>query len=158
MFFKTADSKLVNLQNVTSIAFEEYIDRNNKEKFKIIFNMNYGVSLRSNPEKLISDYVYSVYNNREEFEDSLNILMELVPEYRWIKAKEPRIINPYHISFLTQDDKRNRIIINLATSASFHGNSSSITSDFVYINCSDRQEYETKLKQIQEVLEDLILF
>ncbi len=119
--------------------------------------MNYGISLRSNPDKIISDYVYSVYTARSDFDDALFYLMNLVDEYQWIKMKEPRIINPEHISFVTQDYKKNWIILNLASSVSFHGNDHSRTSDFVYLNCSNADEFNERLSNIREQLEELIL-
>ena len=155
-FFETNDSKFVNLREVTSIAFE---DQKNKygRRYKIIFNMNYGVSLKDNPFKQISDYVYSVYDNRTDFMADFEYLMNLVDEYQWIKAKEPRIVNPDHISFVTQDYRKNRIIINLASSVSFHGNTETKTSDFIYINCDDEKEFAERLINIQDALTNLIL-
>ena len=150
-FFITTDDKSVNLREVTSIAFEE------KNNFKIIFNMSYPVSLRSNPNKLISDYVYSIYNNRKDFRNDVNYLMNLVEEYQWIKAKEPRIINPDYISFITQDYNKNRIIINIASSVSFHGLDESKTSDFVYINCNTKDEFKERLRKIRDITDYLIL-
>ncbi len=157
MFFETSDSKYVNLKEVSSIAFEEFTDRNNNQKYKIIFNMNYAVSLKGT-NKLISDYIYSIYEEYTEFTDSFNYLMNLVEEYKWIKLREPRIINPYHISFLTQDPSKNRIIINLSSSVSFNGSNQDLTSDFVYINCKTKEEYQNKLTYIRESLENLVLY
>ena len=157
MFFETKDHKFVNLREVTSIAFEEYTDRFGVEKYKVIFNMNYGVSLKNDTSKMIADYVYSIYNTREDFTDAFLYLINLVDEYQWIKCKEPRIVNPDHISFVTVDKHRNRIILNLSCSVSFHGDHASKTSDFVYINCSDKDEYYERLTNIRESLENLIL-
>lgn len=157
MFFETSDSKYVNLKEVTSIAFEEFKDRFDTPKYKVIFNMNYAVTLKGS-NKLISDYIYSIYENYTEFKDVFDYLMNLIDEYQWIKLKEPRIINPYHISFLTQDPNKNRIIINLASTVSFHGNNTAFTSDFVYINCDNKDEYQDKLTSIREALENLILY
>jgi hypothetical protein len=148
-FFETQDNKFVNLRETTSIAFEEQ-----KGKFKIIFNMNYGITLGTG--KIISDYIYSVYRNREYFEEDFYYLMGLVDEYQWIKCKEPRIINPDHISFVTQDPNKNRVIINIASSVSFHDNKSK-TSDFVYINLDNKKEYQDYLSGLREQLESLIL-
>ena len=158
MFFETNDAKFVNLREVTSIAFEEFEDKyTQKTKYKIIFNMNYGISLKHKPNKIISDYVYSIYNIREDFDDALFYLMQLVEEYQWIKAIEPRIINPDHISFVTQDYKKNRIIINLASSVSFHGNENAKTSDFIYLNCANIDDFNERLSSIREQLEGLVL-
>ena len=83
--------------------------------------------------------------------------MSLVDEYQWIKMKEPRIVNPEHISFVTQDFKKNRIILNLASSVSFHGDIKSRTSDFIYLNCDDENEFNERLNNIREQLETLVL-
>jgi len=157
MFFETSDNKFVNLKEVTSIAFEEYSDRYSQKRYKIIFNMSYGVSLRHDQEKIISDYVYSVYDDNQDFTENVNYLLGLVDEYQWIKMKEPRIVNPEHISFVTQDPRKNRIILNLAASVSFHGDSASKTSDFIYLNCSNPEEFTERLETIREQLEALIL-
>ncbi len=150
-FFETSDNKFVNLREVASIAFEE------TNNYKIIFNMNYGVSLKHNKNKMISDYVYSIYKDREQFDDAFFYLMKLVEEYQWIKAKQPRIINPDHISFVTSDVHNNRIILNIASTVSFHGDKDARTSDFVYINCSDEEEFKEKMLYIRESLENLVL-
>ena len=119
--------------------------------------MNYGISLRDRPSKIISDYVYSIYSKRVDFDDALYYLMQLVEQYQWIKAIEPRIIHPDHISFVTQDYKKNRIIINLASSVSFHGNETSKTSDFIYLNCATSEDFNERLNNIREQLEELVL-
>ena len=147
-YFITNDHKYVNLKETTSIAFED------SGNYKIIFNMNYGISLKN---KIISDYVYSVYNTYEEFEHNLLYLMKLTEDYSWIKCKDPRIINPDHISFVTSDPYRNRIIINIASSVSFNGNTKNKTSDFIYINCDDKTEYNERLHNIVKVLNNLEL-
>ncbi len=157
MFFETNDNKFVNLREVTSIAFEEFFDRYKTKKYKVIFNMNYGVSLKSNTKKVISDYVYSIYEDRSEFDDVLMYLMGLVDEYQWLKMKEPRIVNPDHISFVTQDYRKNRIILNLASSVSFNGNDECKTSDFIYLNCDDKDEFYERLDDIRVKLDNLIL-
>ena len=150
-YFITNDNKYVNLRETTSIAFED------NNRYKIIFNMNYGISLKNNTNKIISDYVYSVYNTYEEFEENLLYLMNLVDEYQWIKCKDPRLVNPDHISFVTTDPRKNRIIINIASSVSFNGDLKNKTSDFVYINCDDQDEYNEKLTYIQDALDNLVL-
>ena len=156
MFFETNDGKMVNLREVTSIAFEDFTKSGSKT-YKIIFNMNYGISLKGNSGKIISDYVYSIYNNGQDFEESLFYLMNLVDEYQWIKTIEPRIINPDHISFVTQDYKKNRIIFNLASSVSFHGDYESRTSDFIYVNCKDEEDFQERLNDVREKLDNLVL-
>ncbi|MCD6435701.1 MAG: hypothetical protein J7L15_04875 [Clostridiales bacterium] len=157
MFFETNDNKYVNLREVTSIAFEEYSDRYQIKKYKVIFNMNYGISLRNHPDTIISDYVYSVYTEKSEFTEALLYLMNLVDEYQWLKMKEPRIVNPEHISFVTQDYRKNRIILNLASSVSMHNDKSLRTSDFIYLNCEDTTEFNERLNNIREQLDGLIL-
>ena len=83
--------------------------------------------------------------------------MGLIDEYRWIKCKEPRLVNPDHISFVTQDPDKFRVIINIASSVSFHSNYNSRTSDFIYINCKNEEEYTDFLGELREQLADLVL-
>ena len=117
--------------------------------------MNYGITLKN--KKIISDYVYSVYYNEQYFREDVIYLMRLIDEYGWIKCKDPRLVNPDHISFVTQDPDKNRIIINIASSISFHGNHNFKTSDFIYINCNTKDEYTEFLSSLRTQLDDLVL-
>ena len=78
------DNKIVNLETVTNIAFEEFTNRNNEMNWKIIFNFDYGVSLRNDYGKMIADYVYFVYNDRVEYEQVQDELSGLINEMNWI--------------------------------------------------------------------------
>jgi len=150
------DYKIVNLDNVSNIAFEEYQDRDNNMKYKIIFNFNYGVSLNSNDAKVISDYVYYVYDTREEYDKMSDELSRLINEKMWIapiiNGNVSRIANPDKISFIATDPIKNRIILNLATTVSFYSNYDKMTSDFMYFDFSNKEEYMENLIYIKEQL------
>ena len=150
------DNKIVNLDNVSNIAFEEYKDRDENQKYKIIFNFNYAVSLKSNDDKLISDYVYFVYDNKSEYDVMIDELSKLINEKMWIAPMiggyVSRIANPDKISFVATDSRKNRIILNLATSVSFYSSYSRKTSDFLYFDFLNEQEYKENLEYIKEQL------
>jgi len=141
---KYGNTKIVNLENVTNIAFEQYTNRFKKEEWKIIFNYNYGISLRNDYSKHIADYTYFVFQDEDLYQLAVDKLDPLI-EAGWlapmVNNNVSRIVNPKAISFIAQDPSKNRIIVNLATSVSFWNNTSRITSDFIYLDFSSPQEY-----------------
>jgi len=144
-YFETPDGKLVNLKEVSNIVFDEFFtDRFGNEKPKVIFNFSYGVHLQKS-DKIISDYVYSIYTNKSEFEKATMYLSKLINEKNWIapiiSGRIEKIINPDKVSFVTYDADNLRIIVNLSNSVSFNKNYHRMTSDYVYINCGDFDEY-----------------
>lgn len=153
------DNKMVNLLNVSNIAFEEFYNRDGKLTYKIIFNFNYGVSLRNEYSKQISDYVYFVYgeNQKDEYDAMTEELSILINEEGWIapliNGVVSRIANPKLISFLATDIRKNRIILNLATSVSFHSNTSRRTSDFLYFDFISTEEFNENLEYIKAQLD-----
>lgn len=150
------DKKIVNLDNVSNIAFEEYYDRSGDLKYKIIFNFDYGVSLKNNDTKLIADYVYFVYSDKSEYDAMTEQLSELINEKMWIAPMidgvVSRIANPSKISFIATDPRKNRIILNLATSVSFYSNPNRKTSDFLYFDFISNQEFKENLEYVKEQL------
>ena len=157
-YFLTNDNKLVNLSNVTNIVFEEdFTDRFQNKKSKIIFNFDYQVTLPKSSKK-VPDYVYSVYpeDQKDKYLNDVALLNRLVNEKNWIapiiNGKIQKIINPEKISFMTTDEDNLRIIINLNIPVSFHMDYSRLTSDFVYLNCTTYDEYKQNLYYIEEML------
>jgi hypothetical protein len=155
-FFETSDGKLVNLNNVTNIVFDpDFTDRFGNKKSKIIFNLDYFVSLQKSDKK-VADYVYSVYLNKSEYDKAVDVLNKLVNEKSWIAPITNggiyKIINPEKISFMTTDDDNYRVILNLNTTVSFHMDYQRMTSDFVYLNFKDWDEYQNNIVYITELL------
>jgi hypothetical protein len=155
-FFETSDGKLVNLDNVTNIVFDpDFTDRFGNKRSKIIFNLDYHLSLPRSDKK-VADYVYSVYTDKNEYQESVKKLNELVNRKSWIAPITnntiSKVINPDKISFMTKDDDNYRVILNLNTSVSFYGDYQRLTSDFVYLNFYDDEEYQNNLTYITELL------
>lgn len=150
------DRKIVNLENVSNIAFEEFTNRDGETNWKIIFNFDYGVSLRNDFDKIIADYVYFVYKNKDEYDTMTDELSNLINEKSWIApliaGNVSRIANPKKISFVATDERKNRIILNLATTVSFFSNSKRKTSDFLFFDFVSYDEYKENLKYIQDQL------
>ncbi len=153
------DNKMVNLENVTNIGFEEYYNRDGKLTYKIIFNYNYGVSLRNDFQKIISDYNYFVYSEAEkpDYDKLTDQLSELINEKGWIapliNGTVSRIANPKLISFVATDKRKNRIILNLATTVSFYSNIQRKTSDFLYFDFGSEEEFNENLEYIRAQLD-----
>jgi hypothetical protein len=155
-FFETSDGKLVNLNNVTNIVFDpDFTDRFGNKKSKIIFNLDYYVSLQKSDKK-VADYVYSIYTDKNEYDKAVDVLNKLVNEKSWIAPITHgaifKIINPEKISFMTTDDDNYRVILNLNTTVSFHMDYHRMTSDFVYLNFKDWDEYQNNIVYITELL------
>jgi hypothetical protein len=139
---------IIDLKNVTSIMFEET---------KTIFNFNYGISLKGNEDRIIPDYVYA-YLDKEKKEE----LRKIIEEKEWINFKKSdnpnRYVNPEAISFIKFEDRKSgnfrklRIIMNLNTSVSLSNHIFTKTSDAVYADFYDEEEFKKAVKTINEVL------
>jgi len=141
--FLTLNNKTVNTDTVHNIAFED-------RKRKIIFNFEYGVSMRDDSDKIISDYVYFLFDNDEDFENTKSKLTAL---NGWISSGVDyinRIVNSKKISFMTSDKYNNRVIFNLTSSVSFTKDKYSRSSDFVwwtYKSPSEMIEHYDRIKE-----------
>ena len=155
-YIETSDGKLINLKTVTNIVFDEdWTDRFGNHKPKIIYNFDYPVSLPRSDKK-ISDYQYDIFKTKSQYDLKIKELEYLINEAGWIAPvinnRIDKIINPDKVSFMTSDDNNQRIILNLCTSVSFHGDYSRLTSDFLYLNHDDYAEYINNLSYIKEFL------
>jgi hypothetical protein len=92
----------------------------------------------------------------EEYKNPEKELNKLINEYNWVapvvNGKIDKIVNPDKISFVTQDDDKKRIIINLNSSVSFHGNYFRYTGDFCYFTHDDYDEYKRNLSYVKGLL------
>ncbi len=156
------ENKQVNVDSVTHIVFEG---------MKVIFNLDYAVSVKNNVDKHIPDYVYFDIQDDDEY---LRIA-KIIGDLDWISCSEPgtyqnhgrtmqmnhEIINPKAISFVKYeaDDKRgnekNRIIFNLRLSISFSKDVFNHTSGFVFFNYEDRVGYVSDMKRFSTKLEGM---
>lgn len=155
-FIETSDGDLINVKSVSNIVFDpDWTDRFGNHKPKIIFNFDYPVSLPRSDKK-ISDYKYDIFRSKEEYQDAVQDINRLVNEMEWIAPvinnKISKVVNPEKISFMTSDDDNMRIILNLKTSVSFHGDYHRMTSDFVYLNHYNWEEYQNNLSYIRGLL------
>jgi len=142
--------KIVNTNAVTNIVIEGN---------KVIFNLDYFVSLQGEDNKHIPDYVYMYFDTNGEMDDviakinSLNwITSDFGTTYNGSYKKNSRIVNPNAISFITFEDRKNRIIFNLRNSISFSRNVQSKTSDFVYYDHENENDYYAESDRISEIL------
>jgi len=154
---KFGNRKIVNLDQVTNICFEQYTDRYQEKKWKVIFNFSYGISLKDNLSKIIPDYCYFIYNTDtlSEYKSVKQVLNNQVNSGEWIAPLDKtidRIVNKDFVSFIATDPRKNRIIVNLTTGVSFHNNYSQITSDFVYFDFSTPEKYVLELKYMKDLI------
>jgi hypothetical protein len=141
---------IVNIDNVTSIMFEGK---------KVIFNMNYGISLNHNLDHIIPDYVYFYYNDIEDTRE----IKSLLQHYGWFtfgaSDNSSRWVNPKNISFIKTEirEKNNktkyRIIINLNSSVSLSGDIFARTSDAVYYDFTNEKDYDIAKELLDNYLE-----
>ena len=155
MFLQTTD-RIINLQNVSNINIL-------KDSNRIIFNMNYNIEIthfdrvtRKEKTKFISDYVYWDAYNNEEMQLNLKELQDI--KYfkdNFIKqSADHGFINKNEISSIKFADKKNRIIFNLShpvTFTDFDGKEK-ITSEFVYVNCTDQNQYSAYVNYVRIAL------
>ena len=162
MFIKY-EEKIVNIDGVTNIVIEDQ---------KIIFNLDYPVSIRDNISKLIPDYVYFYVKDKNDFDD----IMTKINGLGWIRSNSPgfyekhghrkatnhELINPKQISFVKFEqfdkhgNKKNRIIINLRLPISFSGDIYSRTSDFIFFDYNkDDEAFEADCDMFTTTLEGI---
>lgn len=144
------DNKIINLKQVSNVGFEFYVDRNGEDTWKIIINFGYGVSLKNDFSKEISDYQYFVFHNEDEYNEYVTLFSRLINEDNWlapgVNGIVKRIVNPDMISFVATDTRKNRIILNLAASVSFYNNNMRKTSDFLFVDFNTPEEFEAEYR------------
>jgi len=133
-FISFKQEKIVNLENVSNI----YID-NKDGQGKVIFNMNYSVKIFDN--KFTPDYVYWSFNSDNDLECIKRIILLLIED--WIQPVEDgqRYINTTCISSIGIDDYKNRVIFNLNYNVTHPKDYNKLTSDFVFFNFKDRENF-----------------
>lgn len=155
MFIHTTD-RIINLQNVSNINIL-------KDSNRIIFNMNYNIEIsyfdkvsRREKTKLISDYVYWDADNYNVMQANLKTLQ--TTKYfieNFIRQTEGHgFINNNEISSVKFSDKKYRVIFNLShpiTFTDFDGKEK-ITSEFVYVNCIDQNQYTAYVNYVKTEL------
>ena len=150
------DRKIINLKQVSNIGFEFYIDRNGDDTWKIIINFGYGVSLKNDFSKEISDYQYFVFHDKGQYDEYVNTLSDLINDANWlaprVSGEIKRIVNPDMISFIATDKRKNRVILNLAASVSFYNNNLRKTSDFLFIDFASEEEFKSEYQYLQSQL------
>lgn len=136
-------SVMVNLRNVSNINILDS---------RIVFNMNYTIDIsNSQNPKFISDYVY--WDSKTE--QDIITKLEALQRNEYIQENfifvDDCYINTNEISSIKFLDSQSRIIFNLSHPVSFKGkHSHNLTSEFVYINCSDN--YSAVCEEIKSKL------
>lgn len=155
LYLQTND-RLINLRNVSNINVL-------KENNRIIFNLNYNIEIvyfdkqtKREKSKFISDYVYWDAIN---YNDMLQNLSHLASNDYFVtnfinQVNDNGFINKNEISSIKFSDKKNRVIFNLShpiTFTDFDGREK-ITSEFVYVNCNDFNQYNDYVNYVREEL------
>lgn len=155
MFLQTND-RIINLQNVSNVNIL-------KDSNRIIFNMNYNIEIvyfdkvsRREKSKFISDYVYwdadssnAMANNLKELQSTQYFKDSFIKQ-----TAGNGFINKNEISSIKLAEKKNRVIFNLShpvTFTDFDGKEK-ITSEFVYVNCSDLNQFKAYVNYVKTEL------
>lgn len=149
MFLQTND-RIINLANVSNINI--LVDKN-----RIVFNLNYSIEIDANGKtKLISDYVYWDSVNKENLELNIKHLSSngYFKNNFLIQPNENGFININEISSVKLSEKKNRVIFNLSHPVTFKDFDSNerITSEFVYVNCKDVNEFKLYVVYVKTIL------
>jgi len=143
VFIKTND-RIINLVNVSNINIVT------KQK-RVVFNMNYSIEILDYGRmKTISDYSYLDARDNDDFDLILSSIMNNQYIIDNFISHDNGYINKNEISSIKFSDKKNRIIVNLSHPVSFtdYNNNDKITSEFVYINFTNKHDYETRSKEL----------
>lgn len=155
MFLQTND-RLINLKNVSNINIL-------KESNRIIFNLNYNIEIiffdkteRRERSKFISDYVYWDAINFEDMTQNLEHLNgnEYFCENFIKQVNDNGFINKNEISSVKFSEKKHRVIFNLSHPITFNDfdGKEKITSEFVYVNCDDFNQYKDYVQYVRNEL------
>lgn len=150
MSFLQTNDRIINLKNVSNINI--LVDRN-----RIVFNLNYSIEIDANGRtKLISDYVYWDSVSKDNLELNIKHLgsNNYFKDNFLTQPTSNGFINLNEISSVKLSEKKNRVIFNLShpiTFKDFDGNER-ITSEFVYVNCKDVNEFKTYVNYIKTIL------
>ena len=148
------DDIIINLDNVSSIMFE---NKGFKE-VKVIFNFNYGITLEGS-NRIIPDYVYLFYKEDEEDLKNLIESIKLKGFITFENSDNPnRYVNTNNVSFIKftkkklKDGLKYRIIFNLNSSVSLSASPSFHTSDAVYYDFFDYEEFQKQKNYLASYL------
>lgn len=136
---------IVNLDNVVSIKVE-------KEIKKIIFNLNYSVSIDKSSKDITPDYIYHWYSTEMELKE----ILEVIKNYNFITFENSDNPNSYinlkNVSSIKEYNKdgKNRLIFNLNVSNTIKkfGIVSSYAIYYDFDNEEDFQEASITLNTI----------
>lgn len=148
MFFQVHD-KIINLKNVSNINVL-------KNKKRIVFNMNYSIDISiGQQQKTISDYVYWDFLDIDSLNDNIESLGN--NEYfglNYIENGNDGFININEISSIKYAKPKNRVIFNLSHPVTFidFDKRAKITSEFVYANFNNREDYLSYIYYLKEFL------
>lgn len=155
MFLQTTD-RVINLQNVSNINIL-------KDSNRIIFNMNYNIEIsyfdkvsKREKNKFISDYVYwDAYAHNDMMANLKSLQTSKYFKEHFIQQTAGNgFINKNEISSVKFAENKRRVIFNLShpvTFTDFDGKEK-ITSEFVYVNCSDLNQYDSYVNYVKTEL------
>lgn len=149
MFLSTND-RIINLKNVSNINILS--DRN-----RIVFNLNYNIEINNNNHsKFISDYVYWDAVNETDMVGNISLLKlnNYIAKNFIETACNNGYINKDEISSIKLSEKKHRVIFNLSHPVTFKDfdRNERITSEFVYVNCRNFEDYKKYIKYVKEEL------
>lgn len=144
-FLEHNNQTIVNLDNVSSIYFQEQEDT-------IIFNMNFSVNNvdSHNKELMVTSAVFWELLNSEFLEVKESIIDNLNADFFFVSNN--RCINLNTVSSIKFDDYNYRIIFNLNFGFNHPKDPNSFVNDFVYLNASTQEEYNENKNEINELL------
>ena len=155
-YFDTG-SKNVNLKNVTSVSIEENINRK-----KIIFNFDYTITHPYKPDVFVSDYVSVYYDDDQEFKKVFKELSSQLESLYWFEGQNSldlegpdkiwHWVNIDKVSFITYDEHKNRIILNLSCTVTKRHSSGELTSDFVYFSYPTKSEFMKNRERLENLI------
>jgi hypothetical protein len=150
VFLKTND-RIINLKNVSNINILKDF---NKDKFRMIFNMNYNIEINNNKKsKYISDYVYWDAIDKNDLEENVKYLSsnKYFVDNFIMQVNGNGFINVNEISSIKFSEKKHRVIFNLSHPVTFtdFDKVDKITSEFVYVNCDDFAQYKDYVQYIK---------
>ena len=140
---KVPGSRLVNLDNVSSVGFKTMPEGDTK----VIVNYSHSITLKNG--NMVADYTYIYFN--QSLEESFNDIVRAMGSTALVSTdKSHYVINAEKVANIAFDVEKKRVIFNLNYSKEIQlsGGVYTISSDFCYWDFQTEDEFDENVKNL----------
>lgn len=140
---KVPGSRLVNLDNVSSVGFKTMPEGDTK----VIVNYSHSITLKNG--NMVADYTYIYFN--QSLEESIDAVVTAMGSAALVSTdKSHYVINAEKVANIAFDVEKKRVIFNLNYSKEIQlsGGVYTISSDFCYWDFQTENEFDENVKKL----------